>query len=191
MKILIVDDEPLILEVLRMLLGQMGHEVLVAEDGETGWTQFLREKPRIVIADWVMPGCSGLELCARIRNHRDAEYTYFILLTGNSAVSQNFREAMEAGVDDFLAKPAKHDEIVARLRVADRILGLTQQLLDIKNLVPICAYCKQIRNEEGEYEPVETFIDRRTKTNFTHGICPGCSTKIRARVEEDERLVRR
>jgi len=180
MKILLVDDEPLMLEVVKSAVRSLGHEPLAAADGEAGWSEFLRHKPRIVISDWSMPETSGLELCRRIRRAYEAEYTYFILLTSNAANQENHAGAMEAGVDDFLTKPAAAHELAGRLRVADRILGLTQRVTSLERLIPICAYCKDIRRPDGEYERVEDFINRRTPTDFTHGICPICLAKARS-----------
>lgn len=155
MKILIADDEMLVLEILRFVLEDLGHETIAVSDGAEAETEFRRHKPRVVIADWRMPGLSGLELCRKIRAGTNVEYPYFILQTGNDPNERNIEEAMEAGVDDFLNKPVDATQIKSRLRVADRIVGLTQRVLDLETVVPICSYCRRIRREDGYFESVE------------------------------------
>ena len=174
MKVLLADDEELSLTVLRGLVTGMGHEAVYASDGVAAWELYKKGPTRIVISDWKMPGMSGLDLCAKIRAERNAPYTYFVLVTANEPNSENYGLAMKVGVDDFLTKPVKNHEIHGRLRVAERILGLTEAL---ESFVSICSYCKKIRKDDGSYEPVEAFINRRSKTAFSHGICPVCLAK--------------
>lgn len=183
MKVLVADDEQIGLTVVKNIVAGLGHKVIEAADGATAWEKFQRERPRVVISDWLMPKVSGLEFCERIRGEPSTEYTYFILLTGNEGSSQNYGLAMRTGVDDFLTKPTKEYEIHGRLRVAERILGLTQRVENLETFVPICAYCKEIRRDDGEYEPVEAFINRKEKTQFSHGICPKCVKKASAKIK--------
>src|ERR1700681_1848376 len=83
--------------------------------------------PRVVVSDWLMPKMDGLELCRRIRGVPGRPYTYFILQTARDG-RESLHEAMNAGVDDFIPKPAAPAELGARLRVAERILGLQAEL---------------------------------------------------------------
>ncbi len=81
---------------------------------------------------------------------------------------------MDAGVDDFLPKPLDREVIMMRLRVAERILEYTTQIRVLKELLPICMYCKRIRDDQDYWQQVETYIHSHTGSNFSHGICPEC-----------------
>src|SRR5262245_1158396 len=114
MNVLLAEDEAATRLMLTGVLRAQGHHVLEAEDGEQAWGIWQLSAPRVVVADWLMPEMDGLELCRRVRKAHGRPYTYFILLTSRSGV-ESFREAMEAGVDDFMTKPPRPDELAGRL----------------------------------------------------------------------------
>jgi DNA-binding response OmpR family regulator len=114
------------------------------------------------------------ELCKRIRGRAKTEYTYFILLTANNTGRDNLRKAMDAGIDDFLTKPLDREAIYMRLRVAERILQFKLRIRQLKELIPICMYCKRVRDDRDYWQQVETYIHHQTGSNFSHGICPDC-----------------
>ena len=119
-----------------------------------------------------MPGKDGLELCRRLRQMRAENYTYFILVTAQRRSRANLELALDAGVDDFLKKPIGSDEIWNRLRVAERMLGFNRQVKTLESLIPICSYCKKVRNETDLWEQIEQYFNERTGADFTHSICP-------------------
>ncbi len=133
---------------------------------------------RIVVSDWIMPDVDGLELCRRIRARDKEDYVYFVLLTGKDANQENQREAADAGVDDFLSKPLNANELWMRLRVAARILNYTQQLQQLEEMMPICSYCKKIRDDKNYWQQIEGYINERTGSEFSHSICPDCYDRV-------------
>jgi len=159
LNVLIAEDEPVSAKLLGAALKIGGHEATIAPNGGDAWDSWLLAQQRVVISDWEMPELDGLELCRRIRGRRGARYTYFILLTGRSG-RESFLAAMDAGIDDFLTKPVDREEVAARLRVAERILGLREELHQLEGLLPICSYCKRIRDETGSYGPLERYLPR-------------------------------
>ena len=173
MRVLIAEDDALARRVLTTLLEALGHEVVVTSDGREAWGAFEQGSFAVVVSDWIMPGLDGLELCRRIRGAERTKYTYVILLS-SLAGKGRFLEGMEAGADDFLAKPPDPDELRLRLRVAERILGLQAEVRQLQGLLPICSYCKRIRDEDAGWTRVESYIASRTDATFTHGICPDC-----------------
>jgi sigma-B regulation protein RsbU (phosphoserine phosphatase) len=177
MKILIAEDDPISLKVLQLTLENAGHSVIAASDGDAAWSSLQTDPVRIIISDWMMPGTDGIELCKRIREAGKPEYTYFILLTAINTGRDNLRIAMDAGVDDFLSKPLDREMILMRLRVAERILDFTTQLRRLKELIPICMYCKRVRDDSDYWQQVESYIHAHTGSNFSHGICPDCYTR--------------
>ncbi len=174
MKILIAEDDPVSVKILQFTLQHYGHEVVVATSGTEAWTVFDADPVRVIVSDWMMPGLNGLELCRKVRERAKTDYTYFILLTAINTGRDNLREAMDAGIDDFLAKPLDREAILMRLRVAERILEFTTQIRVLKELIPICMYCKKVRDDSNYWDQVENYIHHHTGSNFSHGICPTC-----------------
>jgi len=176
MKILLVEDDAVTRLTLRAVLTGQGHDVTEAEDGALAWGAWQLFAPRVVVADWVMPGMDGLELCRRIRGIPDRPYTYFILQTARGG-RDSMREAMDAGVDDFLPKPAAAEELGARLRVAERILSLQAKVSALEGFLSVCSYCKRLRAADGSWGSLERYIERHSAAEFSHGVCPDCYEK--------------
>jgi phosphoserine phosphatase RsbU/P len=180
MKILISEDDPVASKILQRALEMFGHQVTLSANGVEAWEVFDRDPVRLIVSDWLMPGLDGLALCQKVRARKKTPYTYFILLTSQETLPENYDLATEAGVDDFLTKPLDRPTIRMRLRVAERILKFTTEIRQLKDLIPICAYCRKIRNDENYWQMVETYIGEQTGSNFTHGICPTCSEALLA-----------
>jgi DNA-binding response OmpR family regulator len=178
LNILAVEDDILARKIICRSLRRLGHEVIEATDGEEAWALLQAGGIRVVVCDWMMPRLDGLELCRRIRAKIGAEYVYFILLTGNSASDDNQRAAAEAGVDDFLTKPLDPQEMWMRLRVAERILRYATQVSQLETFLPICSYCKKIRDDKNYWQQIESYINKRTGTDFSHSVCPDCYQRV-------------
>ncbi len=185
MKVLVVEDEAAQRVVLEGALKKFGHTPVVAEDGEQAWEAFSADADlRVVLTDWLMPKVDGIELCRRIRRQRQRPYTYVLMLTIKQEKSE-YLEGMEAGVDDFMTKPFDPDELEARLRVAERILGLRVEIDRLTSLLPICAYCKNIQDDRSTWVSVEQYVTSKTDTDLTHTICPSCyESEVKPELEE-------
>lgn len=175
MKILVVEDEPVARTLLIHSLKGLGHEVLSSTDGKEAWEFIQKNDIRVVVSDWMMPEMDGIQLCQSIRKIK-TEYVYFILLTSNENTTENRKVASDAGVDDFLNKPMDVSELWTRLRVAERILGYTKQVRQLEEILPICSYCKKIRNDKNYWQQIELYISEKTGSEFSHSICPDCFT---------------
>ncbi len=178
MKILAVEDDAVSRAVLRQALLKLGHEVVEAANGRDAWKLLGSTPVRVVVSDWAMPQMDGLELCQRIRKAADADYTYFILLTARDHTDENQQAAADAGVDDFLTKPLDFDELWTRLRVAERILRYATQVRQLEEMLPICSYCKKIRDDQNYWQQIEGYINERTGSEFSHSICPDCYQRV-------------
>ena len=176
-KVLIAEDDLVSAKVLSSLLQRLGYQVAIAPDGNEAWRLFEAEPVRLIVSDWMMPGMDGLALCNKVRAHPAIPYTYFILLTANRTTAENYKLAAEAGVDDFLTKPIDRDALQMRLHVAARILKFTAEIRQLKELIPICVYCRKVRDEENFWQQVETYVQKETGSRFSHGACPDCCEK--------------
>ncbi len=123
MKILIVDDDEISLELLANTLAAAGHEVITANDGAKRLDVLATEPCRMVISDWDMPEVDGIELCKRLRDGESSGYVYVILLTSHDG-KQKIVEGMSAGADDFITKPFDPQELLVRIRAGERVLSL-------------------------------------------------------------------
>lgn len=183
-RVLIAEDDSVSATVLGTLLRRSGYDVLTARTGEEAWQLFDAEPTRLIVSDWMMPGLDGLALCEKVRDRPGIPYTYFILLTANRTTSENYNLAADAGVDDFLTKPIDREALRMRLRVAERILQFTAEIRQLKELIPMCVYCRKVRDEDDYWEQVETYIQKETGSRFSHGACPECCEKEMAAFAE-------
>jgi len=177
-KILTVEDDAVARAVLRQALRRLGHESVEAADGEAAWELLQTEPVRVIVSDWMMPRTDGLDLCRRVRARARTDYIYFILLTSRDATEENQMAATDAGVDDFLTKPLDLAELWTRLRVAERILKYTTQVRQLEEMLPICSYCKKIRDDQNYWQQLEGYISERTGSDFSHSVCPDCYQRV-------------
>jgi sigma-B regulation protein RsbU (phosphoserine phosphatase) len=190
MRVLIAEDDAISRRVLEVFLRRWGYEVESAEDGDAAWERLQREDaPSLAILDWMMPGRGGVEICRRVREL--GRLTYLILLTSRTG-SEDIVEGLEAGADDYVTKPFNREELRARVQggtrivelqrsLAQRVEQLEQALARIKHLqglLPICSYCKKIRNDRNYWQQVEAYISEHSEAIFSHGICPECFEKF-------------
>ena len=184
MRILIADDERVSTLMLERSLEKWGFDVVVAHDGVTAWEHISGgQPPALVIADWMMPGLDGIELCRRIRKTPLAVPVYVILLTARTS-RQDLVAGLEAGADDYLTKPFDPDELRARIHVGQRTLGLMANIKRLTGLLSICSYCKRIQAGK-DWEQVESYITDHTDALFSHEICPSCLAKVMAELDAD------
>jgi sigma-B regulation protein RsbU (phosphoserine phosphatase) len=192
-KVLIAEDDSASRRALERLLHEWAFEVITTADGEAAW-KVLQEPdaPSLVILDVMMPGIDGLELCRRLRSQPKTSPSYIILLTASDGVSAIVK-GIEAGADDYITKPYDCAELKARLQVGSRIVGLQtalnqrvrqlevalNQVKRLEGILPICSYCKNIRDDQDYWQSVDQYISDHSEARFSHSICPACfSTEV-------------
>lgn len=188
MKILIAEDERVSRRLLELTLTGWGHHVTVTEQGEEAWAILEQEDPpSLAILDWMMPGMDGIEICRRVRQRTNSSHTYIILLTAKSSKA-NIVEGLIAGANDYVTKAFDRDELRARIHVGETVLDLQEKLAGrvieleealgqvrvLQGILPICSYCKHVRNDKDYWQSVECFISEHSEAKFSHGICPSC-----------------
>jgi len=197
-RILVAEDHHVSRHLLERNLVNWGFDVVTVEDGEAA-ARILEQDdaPPIALLDWMMPKLDGAQVCARVRQQVDKPYIYLILLTAKSQ-KEDVATGLVAGADDYVIKPFDADELRARLNVGERVVNLERTLarkvkdlqgaLDdvkrLKGLLPICMYCKSVRDDKDYWHQIEEYIHTETGTDFSHGICPKCMAKITAELDK-------
>ncbi|MEZ0369999.1 MAG: PleD family two-component system response regulator [Candidatus Sericytochromatia bacterium] len=191
-RILLAEDDPIAQAITEEALTRWGYTFQLAEDGDQAWEILQQPQiPDLLVLDWKMPGLSGLDICRRVRESDQLKSLYIILLTASSGRA-NMLEGLGAGADDYLEKPFDPALLQARLQVAERILMLQKILQgkiaelqealsnarELRGLLPICSYCKKIRNDQNYWERLESYLSSHTHAQFSHSICPECYDSV-------------
>ena len=192
MKILIAEDDLVSRRLLESTLARWGYEAVVTDTGAKAWEALQGpDAPRLALLDWMMPELDGLQVCRKVRETPATALTYVILLTARGA-KEDVVAGLDAGANDYVTKPFDRDELRARVGVgirvvelqtslAQRVEELQAALAEVKQLqgiLPICCYCKNIRNDEKFWQRVEDYISDHAEVGFSHGICPDCWEKV-------------
>ncbi|PHS08726.1 MAG: hypothetical protein COA78_12485 [Blastopirellula sp.] len=179
--VLVVDDDRIILRILKKILESNGYIVHCAETCDEGARKLDEIKPHFLISDWELPDGTGIDLIRWARNIKTPHYLYVMMLTGHSG-HESTAEAFDAGADDFVSKPIENVELLARLRSGLRVLDLESRLSDLANKDPLTDLnTRRIFNEivQKEYRRSRRYvsplscvmfdIDFFKKINDTHG----------------------
>ena len=192
MRILIAEDDVTSSSMLTAVLKKAGHEPVETVNGLEAWEALQQpDAPRLVILDWMMPEMDGLEVLRRVRALPTHRPHYIIMLTAKTTKGEII-DGLDAGANDYLAKPFDPGELLARVEVgrrmvemqdalAEKIAELRRALAEIKTLrgiVPICAGCKNIRDDKGYWSQVEVYVRDHTEAEFSHSLCPECMKKL-------------
>jgi sigma-B regulation protein RsbU (phosphoserine phosphatase) len=189
---LVADDDRVTATVLAASLRRWNFDVSMAHNGEDAWRIVCgATTPSLAILDWMMPGLDGVALCSRIRQRPEYSHMYVILLTSRDS-SADIVVGLEAGADEYLVKPFDPNELRARVQTGTRVLSLQNRLVDkiaaleealanvkqLRGLLPMCCYCKSIRNDGDYWQQLETYIADHSDAEFSHGICPTCLVRV-------------
>ena len=195
MRILVAEDDPVTRRILEATLSKLGWDVIPAPDGDAAWRilENLEGKnaPELAVLDWMMPGMTGVEICRKLRGTPGFELMYVILLTSRSE-KEDIAAALAAGANDYITKPFDPIELEARVRVGERMVKLQTALAArvveledalshvqrLQGLLPICSYCKMVRNETNYWQQVEAYLTANSGLKLTHSVCPTCFERI-------------
>lgn len=139
----------------------------------------------------MMPVLDGVDVCRKARQTKGLESLYIILVTSRDS-EEDIVAGLDAGANDYITKPFQPRELKARVGVGERVVELQQQLANrvveleealgrvktLQGLLPICSYCKKIRDDGNYWKQVEGYIEEHADVSFSHGICPDCYTSI-------------
>jgi len=199
MKILIAEDDKISSKMVQSILIKWEYEVIVTKDGKEAWEILQKDDaPRLVLLDWMMPEVDGIEVCKRYRtlSIEQGFPVYIIMLTSKKDVD-DIVEGLDTGANDYISKPFSVNELKVRLNVGMKYLSLQHSLIkraqeleeaiekvkQLQTFLPICAYCKKIRDDQNTWSDVEQYIETHSELDFSRSICPDCKAK---REKEDE-----
>jgi sigma-B regulation protein RsbU (phosphoserine phosphatase) len=188
MLIVVADDHEINRKLLNALLKAEGYEIREAHNGSEALA-LLQEAtvPVVGLIDWEMPEIEGPEVCRQIRLKTGGPPMFLILLTVRDR-RHEIVLGLESGAHDYITKPFDRAELLARVKIGvqmvelqaallARVAELNKALKDIQTLgglLPICSYCKKIRNDQNYWEQVESYIAKHARVQFSHGLCPTC-----------------
>jgi phosphoserine phosphatase RsbU/P len=194
MRILIAEDDLVSRRLLEVTLTGWDYDVQVTCDGRAACQALEAEDPPpLALLDWMLPEMDGLEICRRLRSTEAGRAIYIILLTARVR-KEDVIAGLDGGADDYITKPFDREELRARLRAGCRIVELQASLAErmaeleeslarikqLKGMLPICAWCKKVRDDHNYWQEVECYVASHSEAQFTHGICPGCMDKVKA-----------
>ena len=203
-RILVTDDDPDILEINSSVLRKSGYEVYEAKTAGECLDMVRSFHPDLVLLDVVLPDMTGIEVCTKIKTDPELQGPFVILMSGIQVTSDDQAEGLGVGADGYLLKPLPKKEFVARIKAMERIkraedaliqtqheqaliIGELRKAMDeiktLRGLIPICAWCKRIRNDRGYWDQLEVYLSKHSEAVFSHGLCPDCSRAERERLK--------
>jgi CheY-like chemotaxis protein len=182
--ILIVDDTEVNID---MLLGILkNYDVIPATSGEDALSVVEDEQIDLILLDILMPGMDGLEVCRRLKDNPVTRNIPVIFITVKTD-ENSIEDAYDAGGVDYVTKPFKPRELLARIRTQLRLQGMIKSLQGafeniktLSGLLPICSHCRKIRDDKGYWDSLESYLEKHSGVSFTHGLCKECSEDLYA-----------
>jgi PleD family two-component response regulator len=181
--VLLVDD---IKADINFLYNALDNEYKLefALDGKSALERVQSSPPDLILLDILMPGMSGYEVCRRLKADERTKDIPVIFITSKNE-EEDETKGLELGAVDYIIKPFSLPIVKARLRthlkiqrLIDEIRRALTEVKRLSGLLPICANCKNIRNDQGYWEQIEVYIKERSEAEFSHGICPECAKNL-------------
>lgn len=175
--ILVVDDNPQNVQVLAKTLEQENYELAVAMTGKDALDFAAAEEPDLILLDVMMPEMDGYEVCRILKNSTASANVPVIFLTAKRE-PDDIVKGFDAGGVDYIIKPFNAHELLARVKTHVELSQARREIMELKGIIPICSNCKNVRNDEGYWQKVETYVESRSDASFSHGVCPDCMEKL-------------
>ncbi len=188
-KILIIDDHPTTRKLLQSILQE--YSLLLANNGEEALA-ILKNTPGVdlILLDIIMPGMNGYEVCQQIKGNPTTKDIPVIFLTVMGE-EQDEKLGFLAGVADYIIKPVSRVRLQARIanhlkikrqqellnHKKEELQKALDELKKLSGILPICSFCKQIRDSHGDWQKLEFYIHQHSDAKFSHSVCPDCMKK--------------
>ncbi|MBN1350278.1 response regulator [candidate division KSB1 bacterium] len=174
---LTVDDNRIDLTLLCHILKKQNYHTLAASNGTEALTILQQNEPDIILLDVMMPGEDGFQVCSTIKQNHKLKNIPVIFLTSQSE-TRHISKGFEVGGVDYVTKPFNTAELVARVETQIKLKRAYEEINTLKGIIPICSYCKSIRNDDGYWEQVEKYIEEHSSVIFSHGLCAECAQRM-------------
>jgi CheY-like chemotaxis protein len=184
--VLVVDDNMENIQVIGGMLKEAGYDIAASTSGADALYFSRKNLPDLVLLDVMMPGMDGYEVCAALRDDirtRDIPVIFLSALNQTDDIVRGF----EAGGVDYVSKPFNQRELLARARTHIELKKARHEIQTLREIIPICAKCKKIRDDQGFWEQVESYIETRSRASFTHSLCPDCARDLYGEILNDEK----
>ena len=187
-KLLIAEDEYTTRLTVQVVLERWGYRVDSVEDGESAWKMLQKsDGPQIAILDWEMPGIDGVELCTKVKMLDRDTPVYVIMLTGRDAQT-DILQGFDAGADDYITKPFDENELRARVRVAERLVTIQEELVisnnelravldhveTLQSDLPVCSSCLRVEDHNNCWRTMQEYAKEKEDPRFQFSLCPRC-----------------
>lgn len=185
--ILIIDDQPANLAVLVDYLEGRDIDVVVAENGKNGLARADYVLPDLILLDVLLPDINGFDTCRQLKTNRRTSAIPVIFMTALADVNDKISGFAAGGVD-YVTKPLELEEVCARIKTHLTLNRLQKELeaknrelttalaeIDtLKGILPLCSFCKKIRDDQGYWQQVDAYIQTHTSAEISHSLCPDC-----------------
>ena len=189
--ILIVEDDFDISNMLRIYFDGQGYEVDIAPRGSVALEKTRQNLPHLIVLDIMLPDIDGYEVCRQLKSDKETASIPVIFISALHETIDKVKAFDQGGVD-YITKPFKTEEVMARVKTHLTLRNLQLQMekknaelrkaLDeikvLRGFLPICASCKRIRNDKGYWEQLESYISNHSEATFSHGCCEKCAKKL-------------
>lgn len=204
--ILVVDDITDNLRVLIEILSQKGYTVRPALNGRSALAAARQTRPDLILLDILMPGMDGYEVCKALKADQRLRDVPVIFLSALDDVADKVKGFAVGGVD-YIGKPFQAEELLARVsthlllqdlrrdleeknadlhRLNSDLLRALDEIKTLRGIIPICASCKKIRDDDDSWQNLESYIRDHSEAEFSHGICPDCIQKLYPDMDLDD-----
>ena len=187
--VLIAEDDYLVSEVIKRAINELGYVLIgKASDGAEAVKMTCELDPDVVLMDIKMPELDGLKATREIQNLCPKPV---VILTAHESV-ELVKKASESGASSYCVKPpnvpeieraitiamARHNDLMELRRLNKELENAINEIKTLRGIIPICSSCKKIRDDKGYWSQIECYLQKHSKAEFSHGICPECSDKL-------------
>ncbi len=189
--ILIVDDNAQNLQVLAGMLRSRDYRIAIVQDGQKALKFVDRKMPDLILLDIMLPGMDGYDVCRKLKENERTCDIPVIFISALNEVLDKVKSFSVGGVD-YITKPFQGEEVLARVRTHlalrrlqvrleeqnARLQKALEEVRTLRGILPICASCKKIRDDEGYWKQLESYFLKNSDIKFSHSVCPDCLKKL-------------
>lgn len=175
--VLIIDDSAENLKFLANILSKNGYEPVISRGGKQAMEFLKTESPDLILLDIMMPELDGYEVCRMLKEQPETREIPIIFLTAKTD-TDSLVKGFESGGVDYIVKPFKTRELLARVKTHIELKRAREKIKTLEGILPICANCKKIRDDQGFWDRVENYIERHSAAVFSHSLCPECEKEL-------------